>query len=111
MDALKANGSDTQSMMLRNKFYHLDTEANQIITSLTNKPGSEGITRYNEEQIMEFQNLCDMVIRELAKKYGVSEKRMKRYRSKLSRGKYPGITPYTTYDSLGGTPRTLVEPL
>lgn len=111
MAELKESGSDAQSMALRSKFNQLDQEANQIITSLTKKPGYEGITRYSEDQITEFQNLCDMVIKELMNKYQVNEKHLKRYRSKLMRGQYPGITPYTTYDSLGGTPRTLVAPI
>lgn len=111
MTELKEIGSDAQSTMLRNKFNQLDEESNQIISSLINKPGNEGVTHYSEDQIVDFQNLCDRVIGELAKKYGVSEKRLKRYRGKLTRGEYPGITPYTTYDSLGGTPRTLVAPI
>lgn len=111
LEELNLHGADTQSTMLGKKFTQLDEESIHIIASLTSKPGSEGLQLYSEDQIAQFQNLCDLVINALMKKYAVSDKRLKRYRGKLARGEYPDITPYTTYDSLGGTPRTLVEPI
>ncbi|MDP1722779.1 MAG: hypothetical protein Q8L37_06240 [Candidatus Gottesmanbacteria bacterium] len=110
-EKIARQGGETQARMLRDKFIQLDTESATIITSLANKPGQDGMKIYSDEQILQFQHLCDLVIGELMKKYDVNEKRLKRYRSKLARGEYPGVTPYTTYDSLGGTPRTLVEPI
>ncbi len=110
-EELHRMGAEAQARILEQKFSQLDQEAKDIVASLTQKPDGEGIKIYSALQIMEFQNLCDTVIAHLMKKYAVNPKRLKRYRSKLARGQYPGITPYTTYDSLGGTPRTLVEPI
>ena len=111
LEALGGHGSDAQAARLRQKFTQLDQESTTIIKSFANKPGNDGMKIYPEEEILQFQDLCDRIITELMNKYGVNQKRLKRYRSKLARGEYPGITPYTTYDSLGGTPRTLVEPI
>lgn len=104
-------GSANQALLLGQKFHQLDLEAAQIIDCLANKPEHEGIKIYSDKEIRQFQELCDTLIVQLMNKYSVNPKRLKRYRSKLARGQYPGITPYTTYDSLGGTPRTLVEPI
>lgn len=110
-EELTRQGSEAQAIMVQQKFAQLDTESTEIIKSIAKKPGRDGIQIYSKEEIGQFQSLCDMIIAELMKKYSVNAKRLKRYRSKLSRGEYPGNTPYTTYDSGGGIPRTLVKPI
>lgn len=95
------------------KAHHLERERESIIEGLMHKPpGSRtGISTYTDDAVRAFEAIADTVISHVCVKYGISEKELRRYRVVIAKHTYPDIIPFTTYDSLGGTPRTLVEPL
>lgn len=95
------------------KVLHLERERESIIEGLMHKPpGSRGgASIYQEDEVRAFVAIANQVIDGLRRKYGISEKELRRYRAAITKHEYPDIIPYTTYDSLGGTPRTLVEPM
>ena len=113
VELLEKQGDPTLLARYREKVHNLDIEAQRIKDGLLQKPDSDGrrIRVYEESDTKAFEALCDSVIQALSEKYSVSPKRLKRYQARVAKGSYPRATPYRTYDSLGGTPRTLVAPL
>jgi hypothetical protein len=62
-----------------------------------------------EEAAHVFVAFIDQAIVKLCEIHNVSPKQLKRYKSRVARGKYP-MLPYKTYDPLGGNPRTYMSP-
>ncbi len=95
------------------KLQHLDIEAQSVREAFLRKSEGDGDTapHYSEEEINQFHELAKRVIGSLCEKYGVSKHKLKRYTIRVLQGKYPGILPYGSYDSIGGKPKTLVSPL
>ena len=98
---------------LAEKVGHLDVEKASIYEGLTHKPEVHdgGTPSYQEEDAQKFQELSDRVIEALCEKYRVTPKELKRYKSKVASGKFSAMIPYSTYDSMGTSPRTLVKPV
>lgn len=110
---LRKKGHIQLADRLAEKVEHLDLEKASIYEGLTHKPDvHEGATpAYQEEDVQKFQELSDRVIEALCEKYRVTPKELKRYKSKVASGKFSSMIPYSTYDSMGMKPRTLVAPI
>ena len=68
MAAFGGHGSDAQSSD-SGKIYPIGRKSHRRLSRVSQiNPGNDGITIYPEEEIMEFQDLCDRVIRELTQK-------------------------------------------
>lgn len=113
IELLEKKGNGTLLRRYRDKVHNLDIEAQRIRDGLLQKPDSDGrdLRVYEESDRKAFAALADSVIKALSEKYSVSVGRLKRYRARVVKRSYPTVIPYRTYDSLGGTPRTLVAPL
>ncbi len=110
---LKRLGQTPLATRLAEKIRHLDVEMTSIYEGLTQKPDMDGvgIPKYNEEDVRKFLELSDKVIGQLCEKYHIKPKELKRYKSKVASGKFSAMIPYSTYDSMGTSPRTLVKPV
>ena len=113
VELLERHGDRELLRRYKEKITNLEAEAQAIQSTFFQKPGSDGnsVRVYEDGDIEAFAALCDAAIASLCEKYTIPQKRLKRYRAKVARGKYPPSTPYMTYDSIGGKPRTLVAPL
>lgn len=113
IELLEKKGNGRLLGRYREKVHNLDIEAQRIKDGLLQKPDSDGrrLRVYEESDRRAFEALASSVIQALSEKYSVSVGRLKRYRARVAKRSYPGVIPYRTYDSLGGTPRTLVAPL
>lgn len=95
------------------KIKHLEIERASVEEGLRRKPrGSRRESDvYSDEEVRAYETIADTVIERLCEKYQVTPKQLRRYQKILREHRYPDITPYVAYDSLGGVPRTLVTPL
>lgn len=107
---LRKKGCAPLAARLAEKTGHLDTEMASILEGLTRKRDGDqgGKTIFSDEDVEKFRIVSDTVIEALCQKYHVSPQKLKRYKSKVASGKFSSMIPYSTYDSMGTTPRTLV---
>jgi hypothetical protein len=66
--------------------------------------------QYADSDISRFNNICEAVLNKLIQTHQVSHKQLRKYRRMVAKYEYPATVPYRSYDSLGGKPRTLVNP-
>jgi hypothetical protein len=94
----------------REKAQQLYFECQILKDMIANKPDGNGSVKvYSEGEIQQFIAMNNEVIGILCKKYSISSRQLRKYKQKLTTGAY--TSRYRSYDSLGGIPRTLVEPI
>lgn len=76
------------------------------------KNGSGGLYIYSKADIEKFSLLCDLTLEMLRQQFGMSRRKLNRFKLDAWRGRFGSTTPYRTYDSLGSPlkVRTLVRP-
>jgi hypothetical protein len=95
------------------KVQQLRDEVRALTQSLMGKAGGDGqhIRTYPADEIAQFEDVVSLVIERVCEIHGITGKKLRQYQKKLAQDIYPDTTPYETFDSLGGNPRTLIEPL